>query len=160
VSAAADFEAHRTACQACQAAKADGELCFIGRRLLEVAAPSQTALVPATQNMVPGEMAREVALQLAKVFARTPGGASVPIPLEKTTGGGVEVRTHRDAVMHVPVRDINVYNEIRQAIPMLARLAESINSFMIVDEEARSIIKRCRSLAVDLQGEIERRLGG
>jgi hypothetical protein len=158
VSAAADFEAHRVNCEACQTAKADGELCFIGQRLLNTAAPVSTAL--ATQSIVPGEMAREVALQLAKVFARTPGGASVPIPMEKTTGGGVEVRTHRDAVMHVPVRDINVYNEMRTAIPMLARLAESINSFMIVDDEARQLIKRCRSLAVDLQGGIERRLGG
>jgi hypothetical protein len=117
-------------------------------------------MVPATQAMVPGEMAREVAMQLAKVFARAPSGASVPVPMEKTTMGGVEVRTHRDVVMHVPVRDINVYNTMREAIPMLARLAEGINSFMVVDEEARHLIKRCRSLAVDLQGEIERRLGG
>ena len=48
-----------------------------------------------------------------------------------------------------------VMNEMGQLTVILHRLAERINSFQGIAESTRAVIRACRLLATDLQGEIE-----
>jgi hypothetical protein len=128
-------------------------------------APTTQELVPRTFELDDG-MLNAIAMRVSRVVGASHAiaesrisGARVPIPLEKTSGGGVSIRTAPHAVLRVPERDMEIYGRIQEAIPAIARLAEDLNAFMTVDEETRRLIKACRNLAVDLKGEMERRLG-
>lgn len=170
-----DFETHWQGCEICKHARSIEGLCDVGTKMTELmqmmgpasASPlASQELAPRTIELDEGTM-NAIALRVSRVvgeshvIARSSvSGARVAIPLEKTTGGGVSIRTAPHAVLHVPERDMEIYGRIQRAIPMIASIAEDLNAFMTVDEETRRLIRACRNLAVDLKGEMERRLGG
>jgi L-alanine-DL-glutamate epimerase-like enolase superfamily enzyme len=130
------------------------------------AVPAQTKEVAVQTLQLDEGTMNAIAMRVSRVVGQSHvvaqsqmSGARVLVPLEKTTGGAVSIRTAPHAVLHVPERDMEIYGRIREAIPTVARLAQDLNAFMTVDEETRRLIKACRNLAVDLQGEMERRLG-
>jgi hypothetical protein len=170
-----DFDSHWQSCDICHGASSVEGLCEIGRKMTELMqmlgsghaspAPVQTREIVPTIQLDEGTM-NAIALRVSRVVGASHGiarstlsGARVPVPFEKTTGGGVSFRSAPHAVLHVPERDMEIYARIQAAIPAIAALAEDLNAFMAVDEKTRELIRQCRTLAVDLKGEMERRLG-
>ncbi len=167
-----DFEIHWAACATCREARAIEGLCEIGRKmtdLMQILGPGTQALArpepPSRFELDEGTL-NAIALRVSRVVGGSHlvaqsqiSGARVPVPLEKTTGGAVSIRTAPHAILHVPERDMEIYGRIRAAIPAIAALANDLGAFMAVDDETRKLIRACRSLTIDLQGEIERRLG-
>lgn len=59
----------------------------------------------------------------------------------------------------MPAADANAYQEMGDLVKQLATVATRMNSLQAVDDETRRLIRAMRVLALDLQMEIERRVG-
>lgn len=158
--AAEAWKQHVSQCSFCANANTVVQLCPIGRNFWPQQ-PAQPQPSPQSQEMttVDQRTANQIADQVAdRIMARSSSGAMVGVPMEKTSVG-VAVRTSRDVVLRIPERDINIYGSMKATMVAVLKCAEEMGKLMTVDAETRRVIRTCRELAVDLQGEIERRLG-
>lgn len=108
------------------------------------AAPAERPVAPAGELVVlmPGnDFIKSIADRVSKsVVARSSTGASVIVPMEKTSAA-VEIRTSRDVLLRMPERDIDVYGAMRNAIRVIATLAEKLGKMVMVVEETKRHIR-------------------
>lgn len=71
---------------------------------------------------------------------------------------GVTIHTARGAST-IPGKDMQIYEQMAQAIQGLEALAASMNELDQKDDETRALMRKMRVLAVELRGEVERRVG-
>jgi hypothetical protein len=60
----------------------------------------------------------------------------------------------------IPGRDMDIYNKMAMGIQGMNQLASDMNGLDSIGPETRDIIRKLRMLAVELQGELERRVTG
>jgi hypothetical protein len=63
------------------------------------------------------------------------------------------------ATVQTPALDVEIMNEMGQVVVILHTLASKMNKFQGIMESTRSVIRQCRTLATELQDEIESRRG-
>jgi len=70
-----------------------------------------------------------------------------------------DIANARGNLVTIPARDLDVYEEMADVIRRLGSLAQRMNGLVTVDDRTREIIREVRRLAVELQSEMERRIG-
>jgi len=84
---------------------------------------------------------RDIAARVSKtVVARSSSGAVALVPMEKTSAL-IEIRTSRDVMLRMPERDIDVYGAMRNAIRIIATLAEKLGKMVMMVEETKRHIR-------------------
>ncbi len=55
--------------------------------------------------------------------------------------------------------DAAILDEVEATVTLLERMADRIRSFVALDDETRRLVKATKSLAADMQNEVDRRKG-
>lgn len=83
------------------------------------------------------------------------GGELVGQPEE----GQIVIGDSQGRAIQIPEVDRSKYSNMQQLMQMLLATAQEMGGLSTMDKETRDLQKKCRMLALDLQSELERRLG-
>ena len=79
--------------------------------------------------------------------------------LTKAEEGQIVIGDSQGRAIQIPEVDRLKYGDIQKLIQQLLATAQTMGGLSTVDKETRELQKKCRLLAVELQGELERRMG-